>query len=115
MDPAVHFHTATEHRHNIQARHDHETLIHAHIPDNRITEIVPHLNTGGHCHGDTTTMDRPCCLTRVQFAGAALAVLASTLQTTDDPEHGSSLTLAHLRHPRPAPYLTGPLLRGPPA
>ncbi len=110
----VHVHPATEHQHGAQDQHDHESLLHAHMPGCRDSDPGPHVADGDHGPDEATAIYSSCCSVTPKAPRAMPAMPAVIVGACDDPALRSSLQLSRMSHPRAPPYLIGPTLRGPP-
>ncbi len=111
----VHTHPATEHQHGAQDRHDHESLLHAHLRGCGDSTPGPHAADGDHGPHEATAIYSSCCSVTLKAPNVAPGMPTVIVGACDDPALGSSLELANASHPRPPLYLIGPSLRGPPS
>lgn len=111
----MHVHPATEHQHGAQDQHDHESLLHAHMPGCRDSDPGPFEADGDHGQDHASAIYLSCRSVTPKAPSAVPGMSAVIVGACDDPALRSSLELSRVSHPRAPPYLIGPSLRGPPS
>ena len=111
----VHVHPVMEHQHGAQDQHDHESLLHAHIPGCRDSDTGPHVADGDHGQDHASAIYLSCRSVTPKAPNAMPGMPAVIVGACDDPALRSSLELSRVSHPRAPPYLIGPSPRAPPA
>ena len=112
--PLLHMHAAEEHQHGAHDEHQHESLLHAHIPDCGDSDPGPHVADGDHGPDKAAAIYLSCHSVPPKAPSATPGLPAVIIGASNDPAQESSLNLSRVSHPRAPPYLFGPSLRGPP-